>query len=149
MKKVYLAGGFAREGEVDWREIIHEAARPDHWREHLYLPNIEIFDPFKKERGDAEVTAKIPPDNYSYWGWDVFKIKEADIVFVYLQPTNPGVGTFVELGLAHGLGKHIIVVMERGNGDEEIPDRYRESMRWFADAYYEDFNKGVQYLQTL
>jgi nucleoside 2-deoxyribosyltransferase len=135
MKKIYLAGGFARKGEPDWRA-------------DLYLPNMEVFDPFKKERGDG-IDAKIPPDNYSYWGWDVLKIKEADIVFVYLQPTNPGVGTFVELGLAHGLGKHIIVVMERGNGDEEIPDRYRESMRWFADAYYEDFKKGVQYLQTL
>jgi nucleoside 2-deoxyribosyltransferase len=137
LTKVYLAGGFARKGKTDWRNKVYKA---------IPTYNVKFYDPYLKS-GDKD--RDILSIGMNYWGWDIFKIHQSDIVFCYFQKGNPGIGTFIELGYAGGLGKHIIVVMENGNGKEVIPDRYRNDTKWFADASFDNLKDGIKYLKTL
>jgi nucleoside 2-deoxyribosyltransferase len=130
--------------EIGGRESIYK---------HFNGPNIfwservTFFDPFLKERDVRFKDVMIPDKNY--WAWDKFAIQRSDIVFCYLQKTNPGIGLFLELGYAYALGKTVILVIEKGNGEEAIPDRYREECRAFASATFYSFKEGLTFLESL
>jgi nucleoside 2-deoxyribosyltransferase len=142
MKKVYLAGGFAREGEIDWRDDIHRNFGNIFWSERVYF-----YDPFLKERDVKYKDLMIP--NRNYWVWDKYAIKDSGIFFCYLQKANPGIGLYLELGYAYALGKTVILVIEEGNGSEAIPDRYREECMAFADATFYKLEDGIKFLESL
>ena len=86
--KVYLAGGMSFHN--DWRDSIIKEN-----------PKIKFLDP-RNSGSNYEL---------NYTMYDIYCIKECDVLFAYMDKTNPsGYGLSVELGLAFGLRKFIIFV---------------------------------------
>ena len=94
--KVYLAGGF----ESEWRSTIKKS-----WLHEQF----DFIDPQEKEnRKEFSVE--------EYICWDLYQIKNCDIVFCYISKDNPsGYGACVELGYAEALGKTVITVIEKNH----------------------------------
>ncbi len=120
MMYVYLSGGM----HTNWQEKVKEAC-PD----LLYAdPMISGCDEF---------------DEYSTW--DVHAVKMCDIVFCYMERSNPcGAGLAVEVGLAKGYGKTVILVLEKDN--EHQPDRYLLWLTKVADIVFDNFEDGIAHL---
>jgi nucleoside 2-deoxyribosyltransferase len=122
-QKVYLAGGF----NSDWRNVVIDK---------LYTKSNNIFyDPKSK-----------PDKHWSEYGtWDVHFIKQCDIVFAYMEKTNPsGYGLSAELGYAKALNKTVILVLEPGHEK----DKYFQFLKQFADVVYETLDEGIEFLKT-
>ena len=115
--KVYLAGGM-RSG---WQKYVKEA-----------VSGVQFIDPrlhFLDE-----------PDEYTTW--DLMAIRRCDLVFAYLERTNPsGMGLALEIGYAKALGKPVILVNEKTG--------YIDMLKAMADVTYTDLNQGAQFLQSL
>lgn len=121
--KVYLAGGM----RTNWQEDVKKEC-----------PELAFFDPSSR-----------PPFNTlsEYGTWDLHHVKHADIIFVYMENTNPsGIGAAVEMGYAKGLGKTVILVLEPGNN--HVEDRYLRFMTKVADITFTEFYEGLSHLQT-
>jgi len=130
--KVYLAGGFYG----GWQDKI---------KEKLY-ENFIFLDPLNKEfdftKGEHK---KLTYEEYT--AWDLWAIRESNIVFVYSQKTNPGQGYIVEAGYAKGLGKMVVLVRELGN--EYMPDKYLKFIDCIADFVCNNFDEGIEFLSRL
>jgi hypothetical protein len=86
MAKVYLSGGMRSE----WRDQVRAGA-PDH----------KYFDPTTHGQSDPDL----------YTAWDFLAVKMADVVFAYMEETNPsGIGLAAEVAYAMALGKTVILV---------------------------------------
>jgi hypothetical protein len=122
--KVYLAGGF-RSGWQD--RVIAGVSR------------FSFFDP--RVHGLQ--------DNGHYTLWDLEAIRRSDLVFAYLEATNPGgYALALEVGFAKALGKRIILVDEKGAADEHA-GRSLGMAHAVADVSFRTFDEGFQYLQLL
>ena len=89
MKKIYLAGGF-----TNWQQRVIES---------FCGYNIKFYDP--------SATRFSSPVNYV--PWDINAIEESDIIFTYLEESNPGGFALAsEIGYAFAKGKTIIFVCE-------------------------------------
>lgn len=121
---VYLAGGF-RSG---WQAKISTSA-----------PSFLYKDPSKHGLTDP----------IRYTEWDLQAIRQSDLVFAYLEATNPaGYALALEVGYAKGLGKKVILVDEKSSADEHA-GQYLQMVRAAADATFNSFEEGVAYLQQL
>ncbi len=119
---MYLAGGF----RSDWQARISSAA-----------PGFQYKDPSKHGLTDP----------VQYTEWDLRAIRESDLVFAYLEVSNPaGYALALEVGYAKGLGKPVILVDERSSADEQA-GRYLQMVRAAADATFNSFDEGLAYLQ--
>jgi hypothetical protein len=120
--KVFLSGGF----KSDWQNKIIEK----------YKDDFIFFNP--REHGLAD------PDQYTVW--DIHFIKQCDILFAYMEETNPsGYGLAFELGLAHGLNKTIILVDERSKKDDAFKNYFRIIYKP-SNIVFDNFKDGVKYL---
>lgn len=121
--KVYLAGGI-RSG----------------WQNNMPKINgVEYFDPSKKE-SDKSLTLS------EFGTWDLHFIKESNIVFAYMEKTNPsGIGMAVEIGYAKALGKTVILCIEPNN--DTIKQHRLDFMKKVSDVVYETFDEAVNYLR--
>lgn len=125
-QKVYLAGGF----KSDWQDLVKK--------------NIDLIwlDPKVKER---DVREQEPMTLEEYGTWDLHHIKQSDIVFVYCEATNPScIGLSVEAGYAKGLGKTVILVLEKNN--LTIRDRYLDFLKTVSDIVFDDLDSGIKFL---
>lgn len=121
---VYLAGGF-RSG----------------WQAKLstLIPSLLYIDPSKHGLTDP----------MRYTEWDLQAIRRSDLVFAYLEATNPaGYALALEVGYAKGLGKTVILVDEKSARDEQ-GGRYLQMVRAAADATFDSFDEGVAFLERL
>ena len=98
--KIYLCGGM----KSDWQdEVIADVKR--------LRPDAEIFDPRDHKLHD-------PKD---YTNQDLMAILECDIVFAYMESTNPGYANFAfEIGFAVANGKKIVLINEKGGRRAEM-----------------------------
>jgi nucleoside 2-deoxyribosyltransferase len=109
MSKVYLAGGM-RSG---WQETVMAAC-----------PGVEWLDPRTHGLRDPK----------EYTAWDLQAVRDADVVFAYLEKSNPyGFNLAFEVGYAHALGKPIIFVDEKHAGTERPCSMIREVSDWSED----------------
>jgi nucleoside 2-deoxyribosyltransferase len=132
MLKVYLAGGM----RTPWRNTIKAE-----------VDDFDYIDVCYRDKAmtAAGLNSKSPKE---YIAWDSIWVKNSDIVFGYMEKTNPSpVGLACELSYAYGLGKTTILVLEKEN--QFIKDRYLDFMRGFATVDFSSFNIGVDFLQTL
>ena len=88
------------------------------------------------------------PVDYSfpqvYTAWDLWAVRECDIVFVYIEKDNPsGIGLALEVGYAKALGKTIIMV------NEQQDNRYTHIIEQTADVVFTSFDDGVEFLRNL
>ena len=121
--KVYLAGGF----DSDWRSKIKS--------------HHELIDPSEKEKsGNWSVK--------SYSTWDKYAIQSCDVLFAYMERTNPsGIGLACELGYARGLGKFVILCIEPEHS--YYKDSTLEFLTSFADNTFSNLELGIWFLNTL
>ena len=129
-QRVYLAGGF----NSDWRESVKNMMNllDDKYNvTELFI----FYDP------------KLKPNKYwiEYGTWDIHYIKQSDIVFVYMENTNPsGYGLAAEMGYAKALNKTVILVLELGHEK----DKYLQFLKKFADVVYDDLYTGIKFLKS-
>jgi len=129
MIKVYLAVGM----RSAWQNKVKEQV------------NAIFFDPYNKERGNEKIKENLSFQEYT--SWDLHSIRMSDVVFVYGERSNPGVGYLIEAGYAKGLGKTVILVLEPGN--EHITDRYLDFVKAVSDVVYTDLNEGILMLKMM
>lgn len=135
MKKIYLAGGF----RGDWQEIIKNEINGN-----VGMSTCEFFDPKEKEVGKD--TSPLFKNSRNYTFWDLHAIDKSDIVFVYIEKSNPAIGSLVELGYAKGKSKTVIAVIEcRDDGN----DRYFDFPRETADVVFNNLEDGIIFLKTI
>lgn len=127
--KVYLAGGF----KSDWANNIKSIS-----------DNILWINPKEKEFKNGN---RVIMNVNEYGKWDLHFIKSSDIVFVYVEKTNPScIGLSCEAGYAKGLGKTVITVLESNN--EYIKDNYLSFLTQVSDIVFETLEDGVNYLKS-
>lgn len=123
-KVVYLSGGH-RSG---WQDFIVRSA-----------DGFEFIDPSKNGLSDSK----------AYTSWDLYSVDKCDIVFAYLESTNPsGYGLALEVGYAAAKGKHIIFVDEKSDNDRDL-SKYLKIVREASGVVFESIEEGVSYLKSL
>jgi len=126
--RVYLAGGM-RSG---WQDKVKKLTEK-------YF-TFSFYDPRDKEYDGK-------PTLIEYGTWDLHYIKRCDIVFAYMERTNPsGVGMACELGYAFAMGKTVILVLEEGN--ESQKDRYLQFMKKVSTITYDNLEDAIKYLAS-
>lgn len=121
---VFLSGGFRSK----WQDRVVEKLGE----------NFIFYNPLAHNLSDSE----------EYTAWDLHYVRKCDIVFAYMEASNPsGYGLILEIGLAYGLGKTVILVDERSAVDEDFA-RYFKMAYHTADVTFDNFDKGVEYLST-
>lgn len=82
-----------------------------------------------------------------YTTWDIHFIKECDILFAYMESTNPsGYGLSFELGVAYALNKTIILVDEKSQSDETFA-KYFKILYKPSGVVLNDILDGINYLK--
>ena len=128
-QKVYLAGGF----RSDWANKVKECSN-----------NIDWINPKDKEFNGSE---RVVMNVNEYGKWDLHFIKQSDILFIYIERTNPScIGLSCEGGFAKGLGKTVITVLEPKH--ETIKDNYLSFITQVSDVIFEDLGEGIDYLKS-
>jgi hypothetical protein len=123
---IYLAGGM----RTNWQDKVIEAVGFAH----------RIFDPRKK---GAEKSMTLE----EYGTWDLTYVKKCDIVFVYMEKTNPsGIGLACEAGFGYGIGKTVITVIEPDN--EHQADRYIAFLKKVSHVVFDNLEDGIEYLKA-
>jgi hypothetical protein len=122
--KVYLAGGM----HGDWRTCVKATVRGP-----TYL------DP--REHGYDD------PALYSVW--DARAVDACDVVFGYLEASNPGgYGLAAEIGRACVQGKLVILVDEQTA--QQLPGcRYLALIREWSDIVVDTLEEGIHHLQRM
>ena len=122
MNKVYLAGGL----RSNWQRKVIEACGNGMV---FYNPRLHELD-----------------DPHLYTSWDIFHIDKSDILFGYLEQSNPsGVGLALEIGYAKALKKLVILVDEKTDSDEQ-ESRYFQIVRESSDVIFDSLEEGINYL---
>lgn len=120
-RKLYLAGGF----QSGWQDRVKT------------ISDFEYFDPrLHGLKNKAEYTV-----------WDLEAIRKSDIVFAYLESTNPGgYALALEVGFAKALNKFVIFVDEKSALNEPT-SRYLEMLAAASDVSFKTFAEGIQFLK--
>jgi nucleoside 2-deoxyribosyltransferase len=123
-QRVFLSGGF----KSNWQQKVIDKL-PDKFvffnpREHMLVDSTE----------------------YTYW--DIHFIRQCDIIFAYLEKTNPsGLGLIFEIGIAYGLNKTIILVDEK-SGEDELFKKYFNIVKHASSSVTTSFEAALKYLES-
>lgn len=124
LKTVYLSGGHYS----GWQENVMKEAN-----------DFEFKDPSKNGLTDPRL----------YTEWDLEAIRSSDIVFAYLEDSNPGgYGLSLEIGYAAALGKHIILVDEKSLHSTDA-GRYLKIVQATSNVVFDSLSEGINYLKSL
>tara|TARA_R110002111_G_scaffold257081_1_gene325052 strand:- start:3339 stop:3731 length:393 start_codon:yes stop_codon:yes gene_type:complete len=122
--KVYLAGGF----KTDWQERVIKNFKDK---------NITFFNP--------KLHNLLATEEYTLW--DTHFVKECDILFAFMEKTNPsGYGLAFEVGIAKALNKTIILVDEKSVENETF-SRYFDIIRFSSGVSFNKLQDGIEYLK--
>lgn len=125
--KVYLAGGM---NESNWQKKVIETINSD---------NFVFYNP--REHSLTNST--------EYTFWDLFYVKQSDILFAYMQSDNPsGIGLTLEVGYARALDKSIILVDERSKNDEAFANRFK-IVRESSTIVFDNLEDGINFLKKI
>lgn len=87
-------------------------------------------------------------DPQQYTNWDLEAIRNCNIVFAYLEATNPsGYGLSLEIGYAAALGKLIIFINEKPSSDRI--SEYLAMLKESSNVNFDNLQDGIDYLKTL
>lgn len=124
MIKIYLAGGFR-----------------SNWQLEVISKFKDSFIFFNPQQHNLQA-----PDQYT--SWDLHQVKNADILFGYMEESNPsGLGLAVEIGYAKALNKTIILVDEKSNCNEKFA-KYFQMARVSSNVVFNDLASGLDYLSS-
>lgn len=125
--KVYLAGGF----KSNWQEKVREA-----------LPQLIYFDPRQHNLQDPK----------QYTQWDIDAIEECDIVFAYMEQSNPaGYALALEIGYAKGFYFYTdkIVILIHDDPQDGKRWHYFEMVHQLCDYVFVDIDSGITCLKGM
>lgn len=126
-QKVYLAGGF----KTGWQERLISTVGEDTF---LWL--------------DPSAHGIEDPALYTFW--DLNAIKDSDVVFAYLEHSNPaGYALCLEIGYALALGKTVILVDEKKSVFGAYSEKYMDMARHAATIAFTNLSQGVEFLKNL
>ena len=125
--KVFLSGGM---NESNWQqEVINSVGKEG----YIYFNPREHFLSKSNE----------------YTMWDLFYIKNCDVVFAYMQKDNPsGFGLTLEIGFAAALGKQIILIDEKSFIDKNFEQKFK-IVRESSSIVFDNFSDGINFLKNL
>lgn len=125
--KVYLAGGM---NESNWQQKVID---------QIGKHNFVFYNP--REHSLTNST--------EYTFWDLFYVKQSDILFAYMQEDNPsGIGLTLEIGYARAMDKSIILVDERSAIDEAFANRFK-IVRESSTIVFDNLNDGIEFLKKI
>lgn len=139
LKKVYLAGGM----KSGWQDVLYKA----YFMKTIEKKDIKSYTII--EQHEFNCIYFDPRDNHSkdpqvFTNWDIFHLKQSDIVFAYLEQDNPsGIGLAAEIGYAKALGQTVIFV------NEQSDNRYVKFVEEISDVVVNTFEEGVVILARL
>ena len=121
--KVFLSGGF----KSNWQAKVIEALQD----------KFIFFNP--REHG-------LEHSDF-YTTWDIHFVKGCDILFAYMESTNPsGYGLTFELGIAYALNKTIILIDEKSGQDEQF-GKYFKILHRPSGVVLSNLEEGIEYLR--
>lgn len=122
--KVFLSGGF----KSNWQKKVMDALKSD----------FIFFNP--REHGLE--------NSDSYTAWDIHFVKNCDILFAYMEESNPsGYGLAFELGIAYAMNKTIILIDERSHFDRQF-EKYFKILHRPSGVVLTNLQQGIDYLKT-
>ncbi len=122
-QRVYLSGGFR-----------------SNWQERIITELGEAFVFINPREHELH-------DSAQYWAWDVHFVRQCDIVFAYMDSDNPsGYGLALEVGLALGLNKTIILVDHRSKKDPQF-EMYFKIVHNSANVVLSSVEEGISFLR--
>ena len=125
--KVYLSGGM---NQSNWQDKVIQTLQDE---------GFVFFNPRLHNLAESK----------EYTIWDLFYVKNCDIVFAYMQKENPsGYGLTLEIGYACALGKPVILVDERSEEDKHF-NKHFEIVREASSIVFENLNQGLIFLKNL
>jgi hypothetical protein len=123
-KSIYLAGGF----HSGWQQKVVGA-----------ISTVQFKDP--RTHGLK--------DKLAYTLWDLEAIRDCDLVFAYLEASNPGgYALALEVGFANALGKRIIFVNEK-HAPDTPENRALHMVEAAADVTFKSFEEGLVMLKKI
>ena len=135
--RVYLSGGFV----TDWQLKVIES-----------VPEAEFYNPADFELRGLKA-GQIPVGIYG--PMDLAQIKLCDVVFAYLESSNPTpINVCFEVGYALGLGKIVIFCNEwtydniKANNLRAVEFKDAEGNTWFRVHYSDFINNSVNFYET-
>lgn len=125
--KVFLSGGMK---SLDWQnKVINEINSQD----------FIFFNPREHNLNTPE----------QYTAWDLFYVKECNILFAYMSSDNPsGFGLTLEVGYAKGLDKLIILIDEKSSIDEKFGSNFK-IVRESSTITFDNLNDGIKFLKNM
>lgn len=82
-----------------------------------------------------------------YTTWDIHFVKECDILFAYMEATNPsGYGLSFELGVAYALNKTIILVDEKSQIEKTFA-KYFKILHKPSGVVLNKLEDGIEFLR--
>lgn len=121
--KVFLSGGF----KSNWQSKVIEALGD----------KFIFFNP--REHG-------LEHSDF-YTTWDIHFVRNCDILFAYMEATNPsGFGLSFELGVAYALNKTIVLIDEKSKTDMQF-ERYFKIMHKPSGVVLSSLDEGIEYLK--
>lgn len=121
--KVFLSGGF----KSNWQSKVIEAVND----------KFIFFNP--REHG-------LEHSDF-YTTWDIHFVKECDILFAFMEETNPsGYGLAFELGVAYSLNKTIILIDEKSK-EEPTFAKYFKILYKPSGVVLNNLTEGIDYLK--
>lgn len=121
--KVFLSGGFKSNWQSEVIQVLGEQFIFFNPREH----GLEHSD--------------------FYTTWDIHFVKECDILFAFMEKTNPsGYGLAFELGVAYSLNKTIILIDEKSNEDKTF-SKYFKILHKPSGVVLNNLADGIDYLK--
>ena len=121
--KVYLAGGF----QSKWQYQVIS----------YFQYKFEFYNPLEHKLESPK----------EYTAWDLHHLKHAEIVFAYMENSNPsGYGLALEIGFAKALNKTIILIDERSQTDISF-NKYFSIVRECSSVIFNSLNEGISFLE--
>jgi nucleoside 2-deoxyribosyltransferase len=125
--KVFLSGGM---NESNWQQEVINLVGKDGY---VYFNPREHFLAKSNE----------------YTMWDLFYVKNCDVVFAYMEKDNPsGFGLTLEIGYAAAMGKQIILVDEKSSFDDKFEQKFK-IVRESSSIVFDNFSAGINFLKNL
>ena len=125
--KVYLAGGM----------------NPSNWQKKVITEIGKKGFVFYNPREHSLIESK------EYTFWDLYYVKQADILFAYMQKNNPsGIGLTLEVGYARAMDKPIILIDEKSKHDKLFADRFK-IVRESSTIVFDNLNDGISFLKKI
>ena len=121
-KNIYLAGGF----KSGWQNTVKTSC-------------------CQYSFSDPSLHNIVSPKEYTEF--DLKAVRDSDIVFAYMEESNPaGFALALEVGYAKALGKLIVFVEDEL---EEPRKRYFDMVREVSDFNFKSLQEGIEFLQNL